>query len=483
VSEGRRQSGLRIVAAGVFSALLVAIGGATSGGSTHTASAATERAASAPRPWRSYPLNQVGSNLADQARQDACDFARRQREPQKKALLIFLMGRANKQGGDFGVGRDNDFIPNSRIVDVLAEAGDQYKQCRENDNMKVDIAYGVTNYELRQSIGSNEAANEAGKAQARAVKDLRQKLPRGVGAVAAGDIEPGWDERGSGRALELIRGAAGEVGYYNFGTAGQCPPFGPECQGNWTISDVAKGSQDQGVVPLPQIYYPKQAALWADVANRWDRIEGNCSGNNCYVFGGATSQPKGCTGVDFRPADSFNRLKKATNNVVQRRLIYFNPRRVGCRSAAPRESAAPQDAVSLPLMSEHVPGEVIKDPDPVVSEYVMGSLENAWRAGTASELTWVYAGTAGPDPVTGLPSSDGRLVIVRELYFRDRLPVTTTEEIDVEGSGALRIAEAPLGRRAIESDQIDGVLDFAGDTGVVGSLDLSSGVVRLASER
>ncbi len=474
----------RILLAGVATTLLVAAGFVASAPDPTTASTA-QRAIKAPQPWRSYPLNQVESNLEAQARQDACDFATRQRNSRKRALLIFLMGRANKDGGKFGVGRDNDFIPNSRVVEVLREAGEAYKECRKQ-GMRVDIAYGVTNYELRQSMGSNETARETGRAQARAAKELDRKLPRGVGAVVAGDIEPGWDQKGSGRALELIRGGASEgVQYFNFGTAGQCPPFGSACQGNWTPTDLARGSQDNGVIPLPQIYYPGQAATWGNIANRWDRLGGNCprserEKDGCYEFGGATSQPKGCSSTQFKPEESWHRLRKATDHKVGDRLIYFNPRGVSCRSAPEARSPATQGDVSLPLMPSDVPGEVIQDPDPVVSEYVMGSLENAWRAGSARELTWVYAGSAGPDPITGEPASAGRLLVVRESYSRHRPPTTTTEQFDVEGSGPLRINEAPVGRRAPES-AAEAVIAFEGTTGTEGLLDLSTGSVSLTS--
>lgn len=445
------------------------------------------RAPKAPPPWRSYPLNQVESNLAAQARQDACDFASRQRNPDRRALLIFLMGRANKHKGKFGVGRDDDFTPNNRVYEVLREAGQAYRDCRSSPRKRVDIAYGVTNYELTQSIQTNDSARKAGLAQARVARKLNRRLPRGVGAAAAGDIEPGWDPRGSGLALSLVSGGAGSEGqYFNLGSAGHCPPFGTGCQGNWTQADIARGSQDKGVIPLPQIYYPRQARTWAHIANRWDRLGGNCpkrkrKRHGCYDFGGATSHPTGCAGVDFTPAESWRRLRQATDNHVGRRLIYFNPRRVGCRSLAAEEARAPRTDVSLPLMPNDVPAEIIQDPDPVVSEYVMGSLVNAWRAGSARELTWVYAGAAGFDPSIS-ESSTGRLLVIRERYSRHRPPATSTEQIDIAGSGPLRIIDAPEGARAVDSAHDAGEITFAGASGAEGLLDLSSGSVRMRSQ-
>jgi hypothetical protein len=472
---------LRTPAARVAAATLIAAGILLSAAEAGRAG----QQAKAPPPWRSYPLNQVESNLAAQARQDACDFASRQQNADRRALLIFLMGRANQHQGRFGVGRDSNFTPNNRVYEVLREAGRGYRDCRSSRRMHADIAYGVTNYELSQSIRTNRGARQAGIAQARVAKKLDRHLPRGVGASAAGDIEPGWDPRGSGRALRLVRGGAGKgPAYFNFGTVGQCPPFGSACQGNWTLMDVARGSQDQRVIPLPQIYYPRQAKAWAHVADRWDRAGGNCPKRKqrkrgCYDFGGATSHPTGCAGVEFTPRESWSRLRLASDNRVGRRLIYFNPRRIGCRSFAEEPTPATKADVSLPLMPNDVPGRIVGDPDPVVSEYVMGSLVNAWRAGDARELTWVYAGAPGPDPATGEPSHGGRLLVLRESYARDRPPVTSGMQIDIPDAGPLRIVEAPLGLRAADATQ-DGVIAFEGAGGTEGTLDLATGSVSLA---
>ena len=456
--------------------------GAADSGGQNTA----PRGDKVPPLWRSYPLNQVESNLAAQARQDACDFASRQRDGKRRALLIFLMGRANQHRGKFGVGPDGDFVPNNRVFKVLRQAGKAYKDCRSSRRMRVDIAYGLTNYKLSGSIRTHDAARRAGLAQARVTKKLRRQLPRGVGAAAAGDIEPGWDPKGSGRALSLVRGGAGQGSqYFNFGSAGHCPPFGTACQGNWTRLDVARGSQDQRVIPLPQIYYPRQARTWARIAERWDRAGGNCSKRNrkrggCYRFGGATSHPTGCAGVEFTPEESWRRLRQAADHHVGRRLIYFNPRRVSCRASSEEEPRpATRSEISLPLMPSDVPGEVVQDPDPIVSEHVMGSLENAWRAGDERELTWVYAGATGLDPITGEPSAAGRLLIVRERYSRHRPPTTSTQQIDVAGAGALRIVEAPLGPRATELAANGETIAFESAAGAPGTLDLSTGSVHL----
>ncbi len=286
-----------------------------------------------PDRWRSYPLNQVEGNLTAQARQDACDFESRQKGG-RRALLIFLVGRANQKDGKFGVGDDGNFRSNERVYNALLSAGKAYRDCRSSRRKRVDIAYGVTNYELSQEIATQRNARRAGAAQARVALKLSRRFPRGVGGVVAGDIEPGWDPGGSGMALSLTKGAARPKGaYYNFGTAGQCRPYGSGCQGNWTYADIGKVSQDKGIIPLPEIYYPRQGKTWDRVASRWDLLPGRCRNprrRECYDFGGVTSYPVGCAGVQYSSRKSWLRMRKATSHSVGRRIIYFNPRRIGC---------------------------------------------------------------------------------------------------------------------------------------------------------
>lgn len=435
----------------------------------------------APKPWRSYPLNQVEENVAAQAQQDGCDFARRQ-SGRRRALLIFLMGRANHYQGRFGVGADERFTPNGEVTDILLSGARGYRQCR-NPGKKANLAYGVTNYELTQQISSNRNAKRAGRAQLGVAKRLSRMLPRGVGSAVAGDIEPGWDPRGSGRALNLTRGAAGAGKvYYNFGTAGHCRPYGTGCQGNWSYVDIGRVSQDEGIIALPEIYYPRQADAWARVANLWDRAPGNCRRRKpCYGFGGVTSFPVGCAGASYTPRQSWLQMKRATRRTVGRRIIYFNPRRVGCSDRRRSIGAAPasRSALSLPLMPFTVPGKIVTDPEPIVSDDVMSPLVNAWRVGSHTEYTWIYSGGAGTDPLTGQQSPDGRLIITRERYRRNRPMVTSTEQVDVPGSGALRISDAPLGGRVTRSAHHSGELAFTSESGIAGTLDLSTAAVTL----
>ncbi len=434
----------------------------------------------APQAWRAYPLNQVNANLADQAQQDACDFEAHQ-SGRRRGLLIFLVGRVSRQRGDFGVGPNSNFHPNNRIYRALLKSGRAYADCRSGGHQRVDVAYGVTNYKLSSEISSNRGVVQAGRAQAHVARKLARHFPNGVGAAAAGDIELGWDRRGSSAALNLAHGAAGQAGdYYNFGTPGHCPPFGRQCQGNWSPLDVGRASQDKGTIALPEVYYPKQAQTWARIAARWDRANCPERRRHCFDFGGVTGTVRGCNGAAYTPRASWLRMRKATKRRVGRRLIQFNPRRVGCRKTA--QAAADNGdpvGIELPLMSVEVPAEMIKDPDPIANEYEMSSLQNAWRAGTRREYVVVYAGAGGLDPQTGVASPDGRIVVMRESYSRTRPVERSIDEYDVPGAGAVRIAEAPKGLRAAESSVVSGRLRIEG-SGVDAVLDLGSGELTLS---
>lgn len=476
--------------AALLLATALASSGAAMGASEASRSAGTERAkakVNPPRPWRAYPLNQVDKNLSAQARQNACDFESRQRG-RRTALMILSFGRASRHEGTYGTGPKSRFRSNNRIYRTLLAAGRAYRDCRGNTRKKVDIGYGFTNFEMSEGLTTRSGAAAAGRAQRRIVGKLSRALPPGVGSALAGDIEPGFDPRGAGQAVAIARaGARGPGDYYNFGTAGRCPPFGSGCQGNWSYVDIGNASQEYGIIALPEIYYPRQAKTWARVANRWDLAGRNCrrpKRRDCYRFGGVTGHPRNCAGVQYSPDESWLRMRAATRRPVGRRIIYFNPRRVGCEEAARastarRTTAEPSD-LDLPLMPVEVPGKVIEDPEPVVSETLMGELVNAWRVGTHREYTWVYAGAGGLDPQTGEPSGDGSLVITRERYSRNRTLESTIQTVDVANAGALRIVAAPLGARATDSAPRDGVIRWAGEDGVSGTLDVGTAAVRLA---
>jgi hypothetical protein len=285
-----------------------------------------------PDAWRAYPLNHVRPENADeQAATDACDFEARQRRG-TRALLVFLVGRVNFRNGAFGVGSDSEFKPNRVVHDILMEAAHAYDRCRGSARKKVRIAYGVTNYELSRELSTHRQASRAGRAQYRLARRLEREYPAGIQSALAADLEPGWDPRGSGYAVALARGGTrGRLPYFNIGTAGHCPPYGAGCQGNWTLADIGRVSQNDRIIPLPEIYYPRQARSWNRVAKAWDsRHCRRKSGRGCYEFGGVTSAPVGCNGVAFTQRQAWLRMRRITRNPVGRRIIYYNPRRVGC---------------------------------------------------------------------------------------------------------------------------------------------------------
>ncbi len=321
--------GMMLVAALAASTTSSALG---PGGSAGAVEAGDTSRAAKPVTWRSYPLNHRPNNLAGQAKRDACNFEHHQRVG-TKAVLIFLVGRVNKRAGNFGVGADSSFNSNKKVLKALLAAGNAYDRCRGPARKKVRIAYGVTNYELSQELGSNWMARRAGRAQYEVAAKLKRRFPNGVNAALAVDIEPGWDPMGSGDALSLTRAAAhGRLPYFNIGTAGHCPPYGTSCQGNWTHAKVGQVSQDKGIIPLPQVYFPRQARTWKRVADRWDREPGNCrrqGKRGCFDFGGVTTQPQSC-GAHYKPRAALRRMRKVTHHRVGNRIIYFNPRGVGC---------------------------------------------------------------------------------------------------------------------------------------------------------
>ncbi len=136
----------------------------------------------------------------------------------------------------------------------------------------------------------------------------------------------------------------------------------------------------------------------------------------------------------------------------------------------------------LPLMPSVVPGEIVEDPDPIANEYAMMPLVNAWRVGSHTEYTWVYAGGAGIDDATGEPSADGRLIITRERYSRNRPLATSAEQVDVVGSGPLRIVDAPRGQSVTRSAHSEGQVAFSSASGISGVLDLGQATVSLGVE-
>jgi hypothetical protein len=293
----------------------------------------------APRPVHAYPLISIPANLATEAANAGCRFAQNQAPGRRLMLLNF--GRARFEDGVFGAGR-RPFYPNTEILEALTAAASSYRQdgCHREGTSAI-IAYGVGNFEL--SLNGNDGepmpwqlAEQAGAAQLQTAQALRSSVNPLDQVAVAGDLEPGWDPSPAGAevAKALARGAdSGDLAYYNFGTAGHCPPYeGPDpgC-GSWGWRDLGDISQKRMAVPLPEIYHDYQIEQWATVRERWDRRHGRARRcflrwlPRCYSFAGVTSQPVAC-GADLAPVRSWRALSKANPvGAVGRELIFYNP--------------------------------------------------------------------------------------------------------------------------------------------------------------
>ena len=297
-----------------------------------------------PAPVPSYPLVGIEGNLSTEAANAACAFA--QTQPEGHRLMLFNLGQAHFEGGEFGAGRGPFFHSNDEILDALNAAAIRYRAADCHlPGTAATIAYGVTNYSLSQTgttdgqgFGpiSTQLAAQAGAEQLEVVQTLRQSVDPEDDTAVAGDIEPGWDQSAAGVAVgkALVRGAnSGDLTYFNFGSAGHCPPYvgtNPGC-GSWGWNDLGAISQKRAAVALPQIYHAFQAEQWNKVRKRWNRRKG-CSVNPsaCYTFAGVTAEPKQC-GSTFNPRQSWRRLRDAVpEGAIGGELIYYNPELLLC---------------------------------------------------------------------------------------------------------------------------------------------------------
>jgi hypothetical protein len=296
----------------------------------------------APIPVNAYPIMGLPGNLATEAANAACSFARSQ--PRGKRLMILHFGRAYRHHAELGAGR-RPFRSNAEILAALKAAAASYRKPRcHRPSRKAIIAFGLGNYKSSVSGDDGEPmtaqlGEEIGAAQWGVARRLRQSLNAHDDAALAGDIEPGWDPSDAGVLVgkALVRGAATHrFQYYNFGTAGHCPPYAgpdPGC-GSWGFRDLGVVSQRDMTTALPEIYYAYQARQWARVRKRWDgRQARRCwrhRSSGCYSFAGATSEPKVC-GADLSPARSWITLRDANPpGSVARELVYYNPERRRC---------------------------------------------------------------------------------------------------------------------------------------------------------
>jgi hypothetical protein len=307
--------------------------------------------AAPPAPVPSYPLIAIKGNISTEAANAACAFA--QAQPEGHRLMLFNFGQAHFEGGEFGAGRPPFFHSNDEVLDALIAAANRYRSadCHQ-PGTSATIAYGVTNYRLSEtgtSTGgefasmSSRLARRAGAEQLRVAQALRESLDPEDDTAVAGDIEPGWDQSAAGvrAGKALVRGAnTGELTYFNFGSAGHCPPYSggnPGC-GNWGWNTLGTISQARGAVALPQMYHAFHAKQWNRVRKRWNRRHLSdptiCSSNpsvpECYTFAGATSEPKEC-GSNFTPRQSWKLLRDAVPaGALGPELIYYNPGLVNC---------------------------------------------------------------------------------------------------------------------------------------------------------
>ena len=478
------RSHLALLAAAITGILIAVAPGPASSQGTGDAGSPQARV-SPPEPWRSYPLNQVRQNLAAQAEQDACDFVAHQKGP-RRALLIFLVGRASRQNGKFGVGPDDNFRPHNRVYTALEAAANAYASCRALPSQQVDIAYGVTNYELSQEIATQKGVSDWAEAQRRVVNKLTKKAPKGVGAAMAGDIEPGWDPNGSGMALSLIHGSAeGSEDVYNFGSVGIVHAVRTGLPGKLVLRGHRPGRAGLGDHRPAADLLPKAGK---DLGPR-PRTAGTSTGTTALAPRSATASSSAGSRPTSRgaPVSSTRRGRAGFACAVPPAGRWAGASststRGGWRAALTPRSRPPRRlsraAGPLPLMPVEVPAEIVEDPEPVVSSDIMATLENAWRVGSHTEYTWVFAGSAGWDPQTGEPVPDGRIIITRETYRRDGPTTPTMETVDVPGSGPLRVTQAPLGRRVTEDAHQSASVHFEGASGVTGTLDLGDSSVEL----
>jgi hypothetical protein len=133
------------------------------------------------------------------------------------------------------------------------------------------------------------------------------------------------------------------------------------------------------------------------------------------------------------------------------------------KAEAATKSRKSAEATAPELDFDSIPAGLIAADAPVPLSPELIKVENAWLASDGQTLTAVYAGVAGNDPARG------RFVIVRQDLAAGN---QTMDVVDVPGTGALTIIDAPRGA-AVEKSAQRGRLCFAGSHGHRGELDLS----------
>jgi hypothetical protein len=114
-----------------------------------------------------------------------------------------------------------------------------------------------------------------------------------------------------------------------------------------------------------------------------------------------------------------------------------------------------------------IPAHILPDETPLPISAGALAPTNAWLVSDGQTLVAVYAGA---DPTDG---KVGRFVIVRQ----DQIAGVQTEDtVDIPESGAVKLTEVPVGAD-VETSAQTAKLDFVGESGASGSLDLSKDVI------
>jgi hypothetical protein len=219
-----------------------------------------------PTPSTSYYLKTTRPKTLDRM---GCDFAHgvnAGRQPDD-ALVVMAFGRPMLRRGQYGASLFGvHFATTSQIRGAGIAFAAGFRRCiSQKDGGGLRIVLGTSNYGSRVSYGHGKAW--AGMVNV-ANRDLEERGWNHQIDFAGGiDIELAWN--GPRPSKNWVHGydSVNLWPYYDFGDAGNCPPFG-DCFGSWTMEDVwyvAWGAAP--AIPLPEIYTENGSH-----AEQWYRI-------------------------------------------------------------------------------------------------------------------------------------------------------------------------------------------------------------------
>ncbi|MDX6480842.1 MAG: hypothetical protein QOG85_1352 [Gaiellaceae bacterium] len=210
-----------------------------------------------------YERDASVTRLADQG----CAAARRD----ESGIVVLDFGKPSYAHHEYGtLDFSNEFISNHEITMGMLGWARGYVRCLPRySNAFVTLARGTSNY-----YPSVPSIGAAGKHWAGAVLTLERKLRRNglaahVRSAAADDAEPAWD-RSFNQTFLFIHGfrkwSHGRT-LYDYGS------LDGGVGSIWSATQVmyVTGGKGPSAV-LPEIYYPSQAAQWAQlayIAHRW----------------------------------------------------------------------------------------------------------------------------------------------------------------------------------------------------------------------